>query len=140
MKHRWFPTVLVFLLVVIAGCGDGSTSSAPDPADATSCADLADKYVEIAQELLDSMGELTTADMESAPADVEAAADEWYAVYKDLVPRVGELCGADEFDALLCDRIGDVEAFGEEGERFLNENYPGCSQEPAERTTLPKED
>lgn len=126
MKRHWIPLVPVLLLAVISGCGDGSTTSAPDPADATSCADLADKYVEIAQELLDSMGELTTADMESPPADVEAAADDWFAVYQDLVPRISELCGADEFDDLLCDREGDVEAFGEEGERFLEENYPSC--------------
>jgi hypothetical protein len=112
---------------MVVGCGDSTSSTAPEPADATSCTDLADKYVEIAQDLLDSIGDLTTADMESARADVEVAADEWFAVYQDLVPRIDELCVEDEFDTLLCDRRGDVEAFGEEGERFLDENFPSCS-------------
>lgn len=126
MQGRWVLVLVVCVLGLIAGCGDGTATTAPDPADATSCADLADKYVEIAQELLDSIGELTTADMESPPVDVETAADEWFAVYQELIPRIGELCESDEFDTLLCDREGDLKAFGEEGERFLDENYPTC--------------
>lgn len=127
MRGRWVLVLVVCLGWLVVGCGDSTSPTAPDPADATSCADLADKYVEIAQDLLDSIGELTTADMETAPAEIEAAADEWFAVYQDLVPRIGGLCGADEFDTLLCDRKGDVEAFGEEGKRFVEENFPSCS-------------
>lgn len=126
MRGRWVSVFVICLGWMVVGCGDSTSTTAPDPADATSCADLADKYVEIAQELLDSIGELTTAEMETAPADVEAAAEEWFAVYRDLIPRIGELCEADEFDTLLCDRVGDVETFGEEGKRFLDENFPSC--------------
>lgn len=126
MRSRWVLVVPVLALGLIAGCGDGSNTSAPDPADATSCADLADKYVETTADIIDQIGDRTDADMESPPAELEAAAEEWMEVVQELVPRIGELCDDGEFDALLCDRKSDIEPEGEAGERFLRDNYPGC--------------
>ena len=65
--------------------------------------------------------------MESPPADIEAAAEEWMEISFELVPRIAELCGDEgEFDELLCDRKSEIEPGGEAGDRFLRDNYPGC--------------
>jgi len=125
MRNRCIPVVVVCLAALLAGCGD-SDASPPDPVHAESCVDLADKYVEIAQELLDSIGELTPADMSPPPPEVETAGEEWFAEYSELVPRIGQLCEEAEFDALLCERESQLESFGEEGEHFLDDNYPSC--------------
>lgn len=109
MRSRRPLMVPLLLLALIAGCGDGSTSSAPDPADATSCADLAAKYAEITGNIIDQIGDRTDAEMESPPADLEAAADEWIEVVQELVPRTSELCDEGEYDDLLCDRNSDIE-------------------------------
>jgi hypothetical protein len=115
------------MLGSLAGCGDDASGSAPDPADATSCADLADKFVEITGEFLDLLGDRTDADMESATAEDEAAADEWMQTAFALVARIGDLCDEGEFDELLCERKSGIEPAGEAGQTFLRDNYPDCS-------------
>ena len=128
---RRYPVLIVVVcfLGLVAGCGDDTTTSAPDPADATTCADLAEKYVEITKDLIDQIGDRTDVDMESAPAELEAAAEEWMDTSFDLVARIPDLCDEGEYDALLCDRRSRIEPAGEAGERFLRDNYPSCSGE-----------
>lgn len=125
------------VLGLVAGCGDDTTESAPDPADATSCADLADKYVDTTRDFIDQIGERTDADMESPPPEIETAAEEWMNTMRDLVPRISDLCTEDEFDELLCDRKSDIEPAGEAGDRFLSDNFPACSDSAPEQTTVP---
>ena len=122
---------------LLAGCGDDTTTSTPDAADATSCADIADGYVEITRDIINQIGDRTDAAMQSPSADLEAAADEWFKAAAELIPRVADLCAAGEFDELLCDRESTIEPAGEAGERFLQDNYPDCSQGLPEQTTIP---
>jgi hypothetical protein len=108
------------MIGLTTGCGGDSG----EPAD---CADLADEYVEITSEIVGLIGDRTMADMESPPPEIEEAADEWFESTTEVIPRIGELCDEGEFDRLLCDRKSSIEPAGEAGERFLAENYPGCS-------------
>lgn len=126
MRGCWVVVVSALILGSVAGCGDDASGPAPDPADATSCADLADKFAEITGELLDVIGDRTDADMESASSEDEAAGDEWMTTAFALVARVGELCDEGEFDRLLCERESGLEPGGEAGQRFLRDNYPDC--------------
>jgi hypothetical protein len=145
MRKRWTLMLAVCLVGSVAGCGDDAVSSStpesaastPDPVDATMCADLADRYVEITRIIVDRLGERTDAEMETPPEDLEAAADEWFQASSDLIPRIAELCDEGEFDSLLCDRKFVIEPAGEAGARFLSDNYPSCSDEPRQPTTLP---
>lgn len=131
----------VAVLGLVAGCAsDDTTTSAPDPSDATNCADLANKYEEITRDIVAQIGARTDAEMESPPAEIEAAAEQWMNATFDLVPRIDDLCDEGEFDELLCDRRSDIEPAGEAGERFLRDNYPSCAQESPEQTTLPQDD
>jgi hypothetical protein len=114
-------------LGLVAGCGDDTTTSAPDPSDATSCADLANKYVEMTRDIISQIGDRTDADMESPPAEIESAAEEWVNTTFVLVPRIADLCDEGEFDELLCDRASEIEPAGEAGARFLRDNFPACS-------------
>ena len=127
MRRQALLVLPVLLLALIVGCADSSSTSAPDPADATNCADLADKFTEITGEIVDLLGDRTDADMESATEEDEAAADEWMATAFALVSRIGELCEEGEFDRLLCERKSELVPAGEAGERFLRDNYPDCS-------------
>ncbi|MCB2224911.1 MAG: hypothetical protein KQH83_12145 [Actinobacteria bacterium] len=112
----------------MVGCGDDASGSAPDPADATSCADLADKFTEITGEVLDVIGDRTDADMESASAEDDAAGNEWMETAFALVARIDDLCDEGEFDRLLCEREADLTPGGEAAERFLRDNFdPVCS-------------
>jgi hypothetical protein len=126
MRGRWVVVSVALLVGSVAGCGDDS-GSAPDPADATSCADLADKFTEITGEILDVIGGRTDADMESASAEDEAAGDAYMESAFAVVVRVGELCDEGEFDRLLCERRSELEPGGEAGQHFLRDNYPDCS-------------
>lgn len=127
MRDRWVVVVIALVLGSIAGCGDDASGSAPDPADATSCADLADKFVEITGDLLDQIGDRTDADMESASSEDQAAGDAYMATAFEVVARIAELCGEGEFDRLLCERASGLSPAGEAGERFLRDNFPDCS-------------
>jgi hypothetical protein len=122
--HRLTLTACVAGL--LAGCGGATTAPAPDPADATSCADLADKYFEITANLIDMVGDRTDSEMESPPAEFQAAGDDWLEVTSQIWPRVAELCDGEEFDQLLCERISEIEPAGEAGERILRDNFPRC--------------
>lgn len=139
MRGRWILVPLFCLLGLIAGCGDSATTtsapdaadttaaSAPDPADATSCADLADSYADSTADIISQIGDRTDADMETPPAHLEAAAEEWMENSFALVRRIAELCTYEaEFDELLCDRKSRINPAGEAGERFLRDNYPDC--------------
>lgn len=127
MRGRWVAVVVLLSLGAAAGCGDDASGAAPDPEDAASCADLADKFSEITGDLLDVIGDRTDADMESASSEDEAAGDEYMATAFAVVARVDELCDEGEFDRLLCERKSGLEPGGEAGERFLRDSYPGCS-------------
>lgn len=137
MRKTWAMILWLGVFGMLGACGDDTVNAPPDPADATSCADLADKYVEITSDMIDQIGDRTDADMESPPAEVEAAANEWFATYSELVPRIGELCDEGEFDELLCDRESAIEPAGEAAERFFRDNYPACTQGSVEETTIP---
>lgn len=127
MRSRWLPMVIALMVLSSTGCGDDGSGPTPDPAEAASCADLADKFVEITGDLLDQIGDRTDADMESASAEDEAAGDAYMETAFELVARIGELCDEGEFDRLLCERKSGLEPGGEAGERFLRDNYPDCS-------------
>lgn len=129
MRRSWLVVVVVVVQGLMAGCGESSSEApAPDPADATSCDDLANKYVEVTASIVDRIGDRSDTDMESPPADLEAAANDWMGVMMALVPRIAELCASgDEFDVLLCDRESEIVPGGEAGEHFLRDNYPTCS-------------
>jgi hypothetical protein len=129
MRDRWILVSFLCLLGLIAACGDNTTAtSAPDPADATSCADLADNYADSTAYIISLIGDRTDADMETPPADIEAAGEEWMENSFDLVRRIAELCAYEaEFDELLCDRKSLINPAGEAGERFLRDNYPACT-------------
>jgi len=75
--------------------------------------------------------------MESPPAEIETAAEEWMNTAFDLVPRIADLCDEGEFHELLCDRKSEIEPAGEAGERFLSDNFPACSDSTPEQTTIP---
>lgn len=113
---------------LLAGCGGATTTPAPDPADATSCADLADKYFEITANLIDMVGDRTDSEMESPPAEFQAAGDDWLEVALEISDRVAELCDGEEFDELLCARISEIEPGGEAAERLLRDNFPPCDE------------
>jgi hypothetical protein len=127
--RRRYVLVLAACVLGMAACGDDTTTttSAPDPADATSCADLANKYVEMTSDIIDQIGDRTDAEMESPPAEIETAAEEWVNTSFALVPRIGDLCEEGEFDELLCERKSEIEPTGEAGEHFLSDNFPSCS-------------
>lgn len=127
MRGRWTAVAVVLSVGLAAGCGDDAPGSAPDPADAASCGDLADKYVEITSDLLDVIGDRTDADMESATSDDDAAGDAWMAAAFAVVGRIGDLCGEGEFDRLLCERAPGLAPGGEAAERFLRDNFPDCA-------------
>ncbi len=127
MLSRRVPVLAICVLGLIAGCSDDTTTSAPDPADASSCVDLADKYVEITGELIGQIGDRSDAEMESPPAELETTAQDWMDTSFDLVSRIDDLCDEREFDELLCDRKSEIEPAGEAGERFLRDNFPACS-------------
>lgn len=127
MRGRWVPVAIALMLLASTGCGDDASGSAPDPEDATNCADLADKFTEITGEILDVIGDRTDVDMESATSENEAAGEAWMTTAFALVARVGELCDEGEFDQLLCERKSGLEPGGEAGQHFLRDNYPDCS-------------
>ena len=127
MRCRSLLTVAVCVSWLVAGCGGDTATSAPDPADATSCADLADKYVEITSDIIEQIGDRTDADMESPPAELEASAESWMNTSFGVASRIADLCDEGEFDELLCARKSGIEPAGEAGERFLRDNFPSCS-------------
>lgn len=137
--HRAVLFWALCLFGVITACGDSADVAAPSSAGVTGCADLADRYVEITGGIIDQIGDRTDADMETPPANLEAAAEEWMQDAFEIAARVDELCGGGEFDQLLCDRRSTIAPKGEAGQRFLRDNFPTCSQQPPEVTTLPRD-
>lgn len=126
-RGRALIVTTVLVVGLVASCGGDSADPAPDPADATSCGDLADKFVEITAEVIDQIGDRTDAEMESPSAEDEAAGDEWSAVFAELLPRTAELCTDGEFDELLCGLEAEIQPAGEAAERFMQDNFPACS-------------
>jgi hypothetical protein len=127
MRGHWGLICMVCVVGLVSACSDDTETSALDPVDADSCADLADKYVEITGDIIDQIGNRTDAEMESPPADLEAASDDWFNVCSELIPRTGELCDEGEFDELLCDLKSGIEPGEQAGEHFLRDKYPTCS-------------
>jgi len=140
MEGRRLLIGALCLLGLIAGCGNDDTgSSTKNRVDTGSCAYLADSFVDITRDIIDKIGDRTNAEMESPPADLEAAAEDWVAARAELTPQVADLCADGEFDELLCERKASIEPAGEAGQRFLQENYPDCSQVLPGQTTLPQD-
>jgi hypothetical protein len=127
MSRRIVAILAICIFGLVAGCGGDTAASAPDPAEATTCGDLADKYVEITKDIIEQIGDRTDADMEAPPAELEASAEAWMNTSFDVVSRIADLCNDDEFDQLLCERKSEIEPTGEAGERFLRDNFPACS-------------
>lgn len=129
MRTRWLLLLLTCLGLVAACGGDAGGDATPvaDPADATTCAELADIHAASTANLLELIGDRSDADMETPPAELETAADEWMATLTAVYSRVGDLCSGDaEFEALVCDALGTTEPAGEAAERFLRDNVAFC--------------
>ena len=120
MRSRCLLIAMACVMGLLASCGGDSMEPA-------GCADLADRYAAATREIIELIGERTDAEMESPSQDLQDAADEWFATMSDVIPRIADLCGEDEFDELLCEGKSQIEPRGEAGRRFLDENYPACS-------------
>ncbi len=135
---RRTTTSLVAVSLLLSACssdpGDGTPAAPGDPSEATSCAELADLYVDATQRMLDAIGARTSEELAlldetgQIPDDLQDASDEvmsW--LLSPGYSRVGELCtdGA-EWERLVCDRRTALTSRGPEGDRHLRDNFPPC--------------
>lgn len=109
-------------LILVAGCGGGGTSTATP--EGSACDAYVEEFVESTQAVLNSIGNVSADEM-NASTEVQGAMGEW----DDIVfgTDIDSVCdGREEFEALLCDRMAELEAFGPEGQAFLENNTPPC--------------
>jgi len=107
-------TLLLALILLTAACGDddgGSTNT--DPASATSCAELADVMVNLLQEAIDSVADLTITDFmalagaDEMPEEI-ARLETLGEAFEARAAALG--CSDEEGQQLVCDRIGNLKA------------------------------
>lgn len=117
----------VFLLVLViattaAGCGDGDGGSGTDPAAANSCEELADVGINLMQDAVDQLDEMSLTDFtelassDQMPAEMQQLED----IGNRLEARGDELgCSDEEGQQLMCERIDQLTADGEVGKLIL---------------------
>jgi hypothetical protein len=118
--------LLLALTMVVAACGDddggGGVGNSTDPATASSCDELADVTINLLQEAIDSVSDLSVADFMdiAATGEMPPAVERLDTMGNDLEARAGQL-GCDDADAqrLVCARIDQLEANSEVADLIL---------------------
>jgi hypothetical protein len=120
--------LLVCLLAAVGACGEGTAGPAPDPADATSCEELADKYAEVTAEMVEAIGNRTLEEMDPMPEELYDLGEPYFATSNEIGIRTADLCEEGEFIELGCARLTSIEPAGEAGQEFLDNAKPpeGC--------------
>lgn len=106
-------SLLLALVLSTAACGDDSSGGAnTDPATANSCEELADVMVNLLQEAVDSVADLTITDFmalgdEGMPEEIQRM-DTIGEAFEARAAALG--CSDEEGQQLVCDRIGNLKA------------------------------
>ena len=120
--------LLLVLALTAAACGGGA-GGVTNPAEANSCADLADVAINATQEVIDAFDELSIADFAALgeSGEMPEALTEFETLGEELEQRAGLLgCSEEEVQQLTCDRIGNLKASGEFGDLMLAEFAAEC--------------
>jgi hypothetical protein len=107
-------SLLLALALLTAACGDDDSGGGnTDPAAANSCEELADVMINLLQEAVDSVADLTITDFMALSADGEMpeAIQRLEAIGESFEARADALgCSDEEGQQLVCDRIGSLKA------------------------------
>lgn len=120
--------LLLVLALTAAACGGGG-GGITDPAEANSCADLAEVTINMTQEAIDAFDEMSIADFAALgeTGEMPEAITRLEALGRQLEQRAAELgCSDDELMELTCARIGDLKASGDFGKLMLAELTDQC--------------
>lgn len=129
---RPIPLVLICLVIAVAACGEDTAGPLvlPDPADATTCAELSDMFEEMTADMVGVLGDRTAEEMDDFFDESEVDDIAWLETANEIGMRTGELCDVDagEFEALACDWLVSISPEGEAGQLFLDNVTPpeGC--------------
>lgn len=125
MVTRFMSIALVLMLAFAAvACGGGDDDNAADSgpvsmSDAETCEQLADAFMPLMQEVLDSLSELSMADLMAMEEDPEVL-DQFEDRLDEVSEKSSELnCDSDEMAALLGARMDQLTATGPVAELVL---------------------
>lgn len=124
--------LLLALALVTGACGDdddGGIGKSTDPAAASTCAELADVTINLLQEAIDSVADLTLTDfMDLAGTDqMPEAINRLDTMGADLQSRADALgCSDEDGEALICERIGNLSADTEISQLILGSIGDSC--------------
>ena len=106
--------VLLASLMVFAACGDDDSGAASD------CDDLVDQGLQLFQDALDAMGDMSLEDLADSGADTPPALQDLETRGEQLEAEADRLgCSDAELEAGLAARIDEVEATGPIAELIL---------------------
>ncbi len=111
--------VLFAAMMVLAACGD-SSGGAGDPGSIDDCDDLVGAGLEMLQDVLDELGELSFEDVAALGDEPPEALNDLEARGQELEDRADELgCTDEELSAGLTARVDELEADGPFAELIL---------------------
>ncbi len=108
MTNRLLATVAAVALVAGACGGDGNT-----------CGGIADEAIELVQDLIDEMDEMTLEDL--AALDQSFTADFEAGVQQLVDDADGANCGDDQMTDLIRDRVGGLTSDSDVGQIFIDQ-------------------
>jgi len=119
VRVKFLSMVLALTLALtLAACGGDDGDDPVSVADATNCEQLVDAFIPLMQDMLDSVSDMTMADMMSD--DTPEPLVEFEADMEELTAKSDELeCDDDEMSELLEGRIDELEADGPVAELLL---------------------
>lgn len=121
---RKFIVLFSALALVLAACGggDGEVQSVED---AESCEDVADLSIDMMQDMLDELSDMTMADFSNSEEPPEAL-QEFESDSEELQNKADELgCSSEEMQSLLQERTDQLEAEGPIAEMILQQLQEG---------------
>lgn len=122
--------LLACLMLGVWACGEGTVGPLvlPDPADATTCAELSDMFEEMTADMVEMIGDAE--DFDEYLAENEADGVAWLETTNEIGARTGDLCDLDagEFEELVCGWLSSISPADEAGRQFLEGIEPpgGC--------------
>lgn len=121
--RRSMIAVLSAMALTLAACGGDDD----DAAGGDSCEDLADEGIALIEDALSEAADLDLEEIAAAGGEEPEFVTELQTKGEELEARQDELgCTEEEMDALMCDRIGDIEADGFFAEALTEELAGDC--------------
>ncbi len=124
--------LLLALALTASACGDdggGGVGNSTDPAAASTCGELADVTINLLQQAIDSVSDLTVADFMdlAGTGEMPEAINRLDTMGNDLQARADQLgCTDEDAQTLVCDRIGNLSADTEVAQLILGSIGDSC--------------